>query len=62
MDTVNESINQRFLFHATLYADFVILDPKIKTFAQIYSGSLPGKALHDLGKCLLTFEDSISRI
>ena len=57
-DTVNESINQRFLSHGTVYADFALLDPK--NFAQICSGSLSGTALQELSKCLLTFDDRAS--
>ena len=59
MDTVNESIDQRFLSHGTLSADFALLDPK--HFAQICSGWLPRTALQDLSKCLLTFDDRESQ-
>ena len=48
MDTVNESIDQRFLSYGTLSANFALLDPK--HFAQICSGWLPRTALlHRLG-------------
>lgn len=58
MDTVIESLHQRFLSNGTLYADLALLDPK--NFDQILASTsdLPQTALQELSKCLLKFHST----
>ncbi|XP_060781697.1 uncharacterized protein LOC132889330 isoform X2 [Neoarius graeffei] len=57
MDTVIESMHQRFLKNGTLYADLALLDPKNFSQVKSYSSGFPETALKDLSKCLLPFDD-----
>lgn len=58
MDTVVESLHQRFPSNATLYADLALMDPK--NFDQIMANTsdLPQTALQELSKCLLKFDST----
>ncbi len=58
MDTVVESLHQRFLCNGTLYADLALLDPT--NFDQITTNTsdLPQTALQEISKCLLKFDST----
>ncbi len=58
MDTVAESLHQRFPSNGTLYADLALLE--LKNFDQITANTsdFPQTALQELSKCLLKFDST----
>lgn len=55
LDTIKESIHRRFAASAVLCSDIACMDPK--NFKLIRDKGLPEKALEELSKCLLKFNE-----
>ncbi|XP_051992935.1 uncharacterized protein LOC127651233 isoform X2 [Xyrauchen texanus] len=54
MDTVTQSIHERFAVSAKLCSDFASLDPK--NFPEVRDKGLPGSAMQNLSSCLMKFD------
>ncbi len=54
MDTVTQSIHERFAVSGKLCSDFACLDPK--NFPEVKDKGLPGSAMQNLRNCLMKFD------